>query len=168
MKIYRYSEREERPEAQGPDAEGLMDMLRKNLMTYGNLADAMKIMQEFVVDRRLRGVMGEAGSFDGKGRRGPADSRKLPFDPESLESDEQRQKRLEDILQTLEEAGYIRRKGDSYELTPNGIWRVGQKALAEVFAELRKDHTGSHPAPRNGIGGERIDATASPANCLSA
>ncbi len=37
----------------------------------------------------------------------------------------------------LEEAGYIRRKGGNWELTPRGIRKIGQKALAEIYAQLK-------------------------------
>jgi len=67
--------------------------------------------------------------------------------------------RLRDITRALEEAGYIQRKGSGYELTPRGMRKIGQKALRDVFTQLRKDRMGMHDTQRKGIGTERIDET---------
>jgi len=67
--------------------------------------------------------------------------------------------RLRNITRTLEEAGYIRRKGNRYELTPRGIRKIGQKALSDVFAQLRKDQPGQHNINVKGASSERIDET---------
>ena len=66
---------------------------------------------------------------------------------------------IRNITRTLEEAGYIRLKGNKYELTPRGMRKIGQKALRDVFAQLRKDRTGGHAISLKGIGGERADET---------
>jgi len=67
--------------------------------------------------------------------------------------------RLRSIAQVLEEAGYIRWKDGKYELTPRGMRKIGQKALEDIFAQLRKDHIGGHDLNKMGVGGERIDET---------
>ena len=48
---------------------------------------------------------------------------------------------LKQFLEILEEAGYIRRKGNNWELTPRGIRKIGQKALGEIYPQLKKDAT---------------------------
>jgi len=68
-------------------------------------------------------------------------------------------KRLRSITQTLEETGYIRWEDGKYELTPRGMRKIGQKALEDVFAQLRKDRVGRHNINLRGSGGERIDET---------
>jgi uncharacterized protein with von Willebrand factor type A (vWA) domain len=68
-------------------------------------------------------------------------------------------KRMRDITKMLEEAGYIRKKKGSYELTPRGMRKIGEKALNTVFASLKKDHSGSHDIRQRGNGGERNDET---------
>jgi uncharacterized protein with von Willebrand factor type A (vWA) domain len=68
-------------------------------------------------------------------------------------------KQLQNITKALEEAGYIRWKGNKYELTPKGMKRIGQKALEDIFAQLRKDRIGGHNLNLRGGGGERIDET---------
>ena len=59
----------------------------------------------------------------------------------------------------LEEAGYIRLKDGKYELTPRGMRKIGQKALQDIFAKLRKDRIGGHNLNLKGNGGERVDET---------
>jgi len=54
----------------------------------------------------------------------------------------------------LEEAEYIRKMGSRYELTPRGMRKIGQKALEEIFALIRKDRSGSHDIRQAGVGGE--------------
>ena len=67
--------------------------------------------------------------------------------------------RLRNIARILEEAGYIRWKDSRYELTPRGMRKIGQKALEDIFAQLRKDRVGGHNLSSRGAGGERIDET---------
>ncbi|MFC1942982.1 VWA domain-containing protein [Chloroflexota bacterium] len=66
---------------------------------------------------------------------------------------------LLNIAKILEEAGYIRWKGNRYELTPRGMRKIGQKALEDIFAQLRRDRIGGHNLNVRGTGGERIDET---------
>jgi uncharacterized protein with von Willebrand factor type A (vWA) domain len=68
-------------------------------------------------------------------------------------------RQLKQFLEVLEEAGYIRRKGGTWELTPRGIRKIGQKALGEIYAELKKADYGKHPLQERGIGGDRTDET---------
>jgi len=67
--------------------------------------------------------------------------------------------RLRNIARILEEAGYIRWKDSRYELTPRGMRKIGQKALEDIFTQLRKDRVGGHNLSSRGAGGERIDET---------
>ena len=68
-------------------------------------------------------------------------------------------KQLKDFLQILEDAGYIRRKGNTWELTPRGTRKIGQKALGEIYSQLKKDSFGKHAVRERGTGGERGDET---------
>jgi uncharacterized protein with von Willebrand factor type A (vWA) domain len=67
--------------------------------------------------------------------------------------------RLRSITRVLEEAGYIRLKDGRYELTPRGMRKIGQKALEDIFAQLRKDRSGGHNLKLRGGGGERAYET---------
>ncbi len=66
---------------------------------------------------------------------------------------------LKEFLEILEEAGYIRRKGKAWELTPKGVRKIGEKALGEIYTQLKKSGFGKHAQPERGIGGERADET---------
>jgi uncharacterized protein with von Willebrand factor type A (vWA) domain len=66
---------------------------------------------------------------------------------------------LKKFLEILEEQGYIRRKGNTWELTPRGTRKIGQKALGEIYSKLKQDSFGKHPLRDNGRGGERTDDT---------
>lgn len=68
-------------------------------------------------------------------------------------------RQLRQFLAVLEEAGYIRRKGGDWELTPRAIRKIGQKALGEIYAQLKKGDHGKHPLHEQGSGGERADDT---------
>jgi uncharacterized protein with von Willebrand factor type A (vWA) domain len=67
--------------------------------------------------------------------------------------------RMRSITRVLEDAGYIRWKDDKYELTPRGMRKIGQKALQNIFDQLRKDRIGGHRLDATGSGGERTDET---------
>jgi len=66
---------------------------------------------------------------------------------------------LKQFLEILENAGYIRKKGNSWELTPRGTRKIGQKALGEIYGQLKKDSFGKHAIRDRGTGGERADET---------
>jgi uncharacterized protein with von Willebrand factor type A (vWA) domain len=66
---------------------------------------------------------------------------------------------LKQFLEILEDAGYIRRKGSGWELTPRGTRKIGQRALGEIYAQLKKSAHGKHPLDHRGTGGERTDDT---------
>ena len=64
---------------------------------------------------------------------------------------------LKQLLEVLENAGYIRREGNEWELTPRGTRMIGQNALAEIFRQLKNQGIGNHPVPQSGRYGERLD-----------
>ncbi len=66
---------------------------------------------------------------------------------------------LKQFLEILEDAGYIRKRGDAWELTPRGTRKIGQKAMGEIYARLKKDNFGRHAMRDPGIGTERSDDT---------
>ncbi len=78
---------------------------------------------------------------------------------ENLLGDEGREavEQLQRLSSLLEEAGYIKRVGNRYELTPRGMRKIGQKALAEIFGIIRKDKTGKHAAREQGRGFDRTE-----------
>ena len=65
---------------------------------------------------------------------------------------------LDNLRKLLEEAGYITGDGKT-ELTARGIRRIGQKALKEVFAHLKKDRIGGHRMDTRGANGDLLGET---------
>jgi uncharacterized protein with von Willebrand factor type A (vWA) domain len=66
---------------------------------------------------------------------------------------------LKKFLEILEEAGYIRKRGNTWELTPRGTRKIGQAALGEIYAQLKKEQAGKHKVVDPGLGVERSDDT---------
>ncbi|CAN5564310.1 hypothetical protein BH18ACT1_BH18ACT1_01920 [soil metagenome] len=63
--------------------------------------------------------------------------------------------RMSQVAKMLEDAGLVEHREGRYELTPRGIRRIGQNALAELFQRLTRDATGRHELERLGAGHER-------------
>ncbi|MFQ5874454.1 MAG: VWA domain-containing protein, partial [Dehalococcoidia bacterium] len=66
---------------------------------------------------------------------------------------------LKDLTRVLEEAGYLRRRGDRLELSPKGLRRIGQRALRDIFQHLKKDRQAAHDMRVRGVGVENTDET---------
>jgi uncharacterized protein with von Willebrand factor type A (vWA) domain len=86
------------------------------------------------------------------------------IDPSKLEEvlGEDSRKELEEIeklLSTLEEAGYARRDGEKWKLTPRGTRTLAQKALSEIYTRLKKQSLGNHTIPEEGRFGDRMEDT---------
>ena len=64
---------------------------------------------------------------------------------------------LKELMKMLEEAGYIQKRNNRWELTARGIRKIGQKALQDIFNKLKRDGFGRHVSPFRGTGGERTD-----------
>ena len=67
--------------------------------------------------------------------------------------------RLRELAKKLEEAGYLEREGEELKLTARAIRKIADKALADVFARLKRDRFGGHALHRRGGGGDQTDET---------
>lgn len=67
--------------------------------------------------------------------------------------------RMSEVTEMLIEAGLVEQKEGRLELTPAGLRRLGQNALAELFGALGKDQLGGHEQESLGIGHERAYQT---------
>jgi uncharacterized protein with von Willebrand factor type A (vWA) domain len=116
------------------------------------LREAMKLMDELQqmaeLERQLRRV------------QDPKDVEKIDREQveqllgaESAEALEQ----LRQIAKKLEEAGYLERQGDRLQLTARAIRKIGDKALGDIFARLKRDRFGRHAVEHRGAGGDRTD-----------
>jgi len=66
--------------------------------------------------------------------------------------------KLDQLQKALEEAGFIRSTDDNrWELTPRGSRMIGQKALGEIYARLKRQNLGNHALPEEGRFGERLE-----------
>lgn len=66
---------------------------------------------------------------------------------------------LGQLAKVLEDAGYIKKNRRGFELTPQGVRKIGEKALTDIFAQLKRDRIGGHEIDRQGGAGERTDAS---------
>lgn len=120
-----------------------------------DLESAMRLMQEMHEMDDLLDQM------QGAERRGDLDGidkdllRDVLGDDQADQLDE-----LEKLMKMLEEAGYVRSTDDKgWELTPRGSRMIGQKALGEIYARLKRQSLGNHAIPDEGRFGERIEQT---------
>ena len=65
---------------------------------------------------------------------------------------------LDRLRKLLQEAGYVT-DDDKMQLTARGMRRIGQKALKEVFAHLKKDRMGNHLMDARGANGDLLGET---------
>ncbi|MCH8256318.1 MAG: VWA domain-containing protein [Proteobacteria bacterium] len=136
-----------------------MDFLNPNSKRYdfsGNeeidLQAAMELMREMAKLDELEQEMQRA-QYDGK--IDAIDEEKV----EELLGEEAREdlEEMKKMLEILEKAGYIRKDGNKYELTPRGSRSLGQKALGEIYQRLKNQNLGNHAIPEEGRFGERIE-----------
>ncbi len=119
-----------------------------DLQSAMNLMDRMQSIDE--LERQLERTQygGEIDDID-------AEKLEEILGPEARDTLDQ----LKDFLEILEKAGYIRKKGNQWELTPRGTRKIGQRALVEIYKQLKADTFGKHEIRDTGSGGERTDTT---------
>ena len=66
---------------------------------------------------------------------------------------------LRQLTQLLEDAGYIKKTRRGWEMTAQGVRKIGQKALTDIFQHLKRDRFGQHQIDHSGAGGERTDTS---------
>src|SRR5215470_7662249 len=115
------------------------------------LEQAMHLMDELQKVDKLQEQLEQVG------RQGSLQD----VDPEALEQilgpeGRRELEKLRELERRLEEAGYLKRKGDRLELTPKGVRKIGQKALHDIFSRLQIGRHGGHRVDRHGVG---IEAT---------
>jgi uncharacterized protein with von Willebrand factor type A (vWA) domain len=68
-------------------------------------------------------------------------------------------RRLKEIERALEDAGLVQRREGRLEVTPRGARKMGERALVQVFEELKRDREGTHEAREAGGQAEPTGAT---------
>ena len=114
-------------------------------------------------------MMGELGDLDQlenllRGATNPGALAEVDLDRarELLGDDATRSlERLGELTKMLTDAGLIENKEGRLELTPAGMRRLGQNALAQLFKKMNRDLMGGHQIDRLGIGHERTYDTKS-------
>ena len=117
-----------------------------------DLLAAMELMREMAELDQLEQQMQRA-QYDGKVDNIDTDKVKELLGDDALDNLEEMQK----MLEILEKAGYVTKEGNKWELTPRGTRNLGQKALVEIYARLKKQSLGNHAVPEEGRFGERIE-----------
>jgi len=65
--------------------------------------------------------------------------------------------RMHQMTEELQRRGLIEGDADGMRLTARGMRRIGQKALGDLFARLRRDRFGDHPISQRGQGSDRSE-----------
>ena len=134
-----------------------MDELRRQYPFLGDdsltMEQAMELMRQLQEQDQLEEALRQAMRT---GNLEDVDPEKLA---ELLGEDARRTwEELDRLRKLLEEAGYITADG-KMDLTARGIRRIGQKALREVFAHLKKDRMGNHLMDTRGANGDLLGDT---------
>ena len=117
-----------------------------------DLLAAMALMREMAELDQLEQQIQRA-QYDGKIDNIDRDRIKALLGDEALENLD----RMKKMLEILKEAGYVNKNGNKWELTPRGTRSLGQKALVEIYAKLKKQNLGNHATPEEGRFGERLE-----------
>ena len=57
---------------------------------------------------------------------------------------------MQDLTRMLEEAGMIEQRGNRWQLTAQAMRKIGQRALQEVFGQIRSSTFGNHAVENRG------------------
>ncbi len=142
--------------AQNLEAMAPMEQVRTRFPFRGN--ESMPLNEAMRMMGRLQQMEGLEDQFQDARRLDDIDAIDSDKVKELLGDEEyQSVEQLKELMKTLEEAGYIQKKGNRYELTARGIRKIGQKALQDIFNKMKRDGFGRHVIPFRGAGGERTD-----------
>ena len=138
------------------DQLGLTEESRRRYDFRGDdeltMREAMKLMDEMQEMEQLESQLRRAQTPNDLEKIDPAEVERLLGEESARDLE-----RLREIAKKLEEAGYLERKGDRLELTARAIRKLGDKALRDIFAHLKRDRFGRHAVERRGAGGDPTD-----------
>jgi uncharacterized protein with von Willebrand factor type A (vWA) domain len=116
------------------------------------LDEAMRLMDRLQsiedLERSLRGVY-RGDQLDDESRKALGE---LLGDDAGRELD-----RLNQMTEELQRRGLVEADSQGMRLTARGMRRIGQKALGDLFARLRRDRFGDHQITHRGQGGDRAE-----------
>ena len=119
-----------------------------------NLSEAMRIMDQLNEIDELEQQMRDVRNWNDLAELDEEKLRELLGEEEAEQLNQ-----LSQLAQTLEDAGLIKKNRRGFELTPQGVRKIGEKALEDIFLHLKKDRIGQHELAQAGGAGERIDQT---------
>ena len=125
---------------------------------YGS--ESLPLQEAMALMGRLQGIedleSALRGGYQGT-RLNPEQSRQLEtlLGPEASQAADQ----LSGLVEELERKGYVQSGRRGLELTARGVRRIGQKALRDLYARLKRDRFGDHPILVRGFGSEHSDDT---------
>lgn len=118
------------------------------------LAEAMRMMDRLQEYDDLERDMRDVRNWNDLANLDDDKIRELLGDEEHEQMEQ-----LSRLAKVLEDAGYIRKTRRGYDLTPQGVRKIGQKALNDIFQQLKRDRLGQHEIDRSGGGAERTDTS---------
>lgn len=118
------------------------------------LEEAMRLMGDMQGLDQLERELTEAMRTNDASRVEPEEVSRL-IDEEARDM----LRELQQLAKRLEEAGLIQRRGKEWELTPLALRKIGQRALQDIFNQLKTGVFGNHNLDRRGVGAERLDET---------
>lgn len=130
---------------------------RRRELSGGNplgLADAADLFARMGELDRMEQLLGGTPSPGALSEIDPEQAAQL-IGPDAAASLQQ----LAELTRQLERAGLIEQREGRPELTPRGIRRIGQHALASLFGKLARDRLGRHEILRSGAGRDRAMET---------
>src|SRR5437762_14303838 len=142
--------------AQNLEAMAPMEQVRTRFPFRGN--ESMPLNEAMRMMGRLQQMEGLEDQFQDARRLDDIDAIDSEKVKELLGDEEyQSVEQLKELMKMLEEAGYIQKRGNRWELTARGIRKIGQKVLQDIFNKLKRDGFGRHVSPFRRVGGERTD-----------
>lgn len=130
-----------------------LEYLRRDHQFLGSQAATLDQAVEMM--RRLQGLDELESQIQYAAKQGNVDGLDLD-NVENLMGENARRtlEELQRLSSILEKSGYLRRNDDQLELTPRGVRKIGQNALREVFARLKKGDLGYHEVQARGFFGD--------------
>ncbi|MEK7217027.1 MAG: VWA domain-containing protein [Chloroflexota bacterium] len=119
-----------------------------------SLADAMDLMRQLDQMEELERQL-DRTRFGSSLQDVDPDLMKGVLGPEAANHLEE----LKRLAQQLRDAGYIQGDAGDIKLTPAAMRKIGQKALRDIFARLKRAAVGSHRTAEHGHGVEPSDQT---------
>jgi uncharacterized protein with von Willebrand factor type A (vWA) domain len=142
-------------QAQRAELQELLDHLAEKKLTPQryrfkgreeiSLEQAQELMEQLqqleALEKQLEGVR-----WDGDPQQVDADKLRDLLGDEAFQSVQN----MKDIANELEASGYIIKTKDGLQLTPLAMRKIGQKAMRDIFAFIKRDRFGEHEARQHG------------------